>query len=450
MKLVNEVQKPRLIQRLQWVFNPLELMETSAKTYGDFFALKLSNKQPLVLISDPQAIQEVFTTPPQNFGVVTQLLAYLLGENSLLLLEGQRHQQQRKLLTPPFHGERMKAYAEIINDTANEVINNLAVNDIFSVHKSMQEISLNIILKAVFGLKDDENKQKIQEILCYILDLSGSPLRSLATFFPSLRIDLGAWSPWGKFVRNKQLIKECLYQQIQQRRDNPELLGNDILSLMMLARDENGQGMSDAELHDELITLLFAGHETTASSLAYALYWIHSLPEVKEKLLQELSSLGENADLNQISRLPYLTAICQETLRIYPVAILTLIRLVKSPMTIMGYEFAPGTLLAPCIYLTHHRPDLYPEPEKFKPERFLERQYSQYEYLPFGGGNRTCIGNAFAMFEMKLVLAAVMSQLELELIDKKPIKPVRRGVVFAPEGGVKMLVKAKCLQTSVN
>jgi unspecific monooxygenase len=210
---------------------------------------------------------------------------------------------------------------------------------------------------------------------------------------------------------------------------------------MMAARDEAGEPMTDVELRDELITLLVAGHETTATALAWAFYWIHHLPQVREKLLQELDTLGDNPDPNTIFRLPYLNAVCSETLRLYPVAMLALNRVVKSPIQIGGYQFEPGILLIPCIHLTHQREDLYPEPKQFKPERFLERQFAPYEYVPFGGGNRRCIGMAFALFEMKLVLATVLSRWQLELTDSKPVQPVRSGALLRPEGGVRMVVK---------
>ena len=201
-----------------------------------------------------------------------------------------------------------------------------------------------------------------------------------------------------------------------------------------MATDESGELMSDLELRDELITLLIVGHEATASALTWALYWIHHLPEVKRKLVDDLATVG-NLDFSAISKLPYLNAVCQETLRIYPIAMLAFFRLTNSPISIMGQEFEQDTLLTPCIYLTHHRPDLYPEPKQFKPERFQERQFSQYEYIPFGGSNRRCIGMAFALYEMKLVLATVMYRYSLALSGSQAVKPVRRGITLAPSGG---------------
>jgi cytochrome P450 len=250
-------------------------------------------------------------------------------------------------------------------------------------------------------------------------------------------------SPWGKFMRLRYQVDELIYAEIHQRRLQPDSSRNDILSLMMAATDESGQPMSDEELRDELVTLLIAGHETTATSIAWALYWIHRHTEVQEKLLQELDTLGDNPDPNVVLRLPYLNAVCSETLRLYPVATLALNRVVKSPLEIMGYKFEPGTLLVPCIYLTHHREDIYPEPKQFKPERFLDRQYAPYEYLPFGGGNRRCIGLAFALFEMKIVLATLLSHWQMELPDSKPVLPVRKGALLGPSQGVRMVATGK-------
>lgn len=198
--------------------------------------------------------------------------------------------------------------------------------------------------------------------------------------------------------------------------------------------------MTDEELRDELITLLIVGHETTASALSWALYWIHYLPEVHDRLLNELGSVVEQADSIAITKLPYLNAVCQETLRIYPIAMTGFARTVKLPIQLMDYDFAPGTKLIPCIYLTHQREELYRQPKQFRPERFLERQFSPYEYLPFGGGNRRCIGIAFAQFEMKLVMATIVSCFQLALADSPPVRPVRRGLGLAPPKGMCMVV----------
>jgi cytochrome P450 len=313
----------------------------------------------------------------------------------------------------------------------------------------MQEISLQVILNAVFGLHQGQRFDQLRQLLSSLLDVMGSPLSSSLLFFPSLQKDLGAWSPWGRFLRRKQQIDQLLYAEIQQRREQADSSGDDILSLLLSARDEAGQPMSDEELRDELLTLLFAGHETTASALSWALYWVDHLPEVHDRLLSELDTLSSDADPTAIARLPYLNAVCQETLRIYPIAINPFPRTLKVPMEMMGYQFEPGTTLLISVYLTHHREDIYPEPKRFKPERFLERQFSPYEYLPFGGGNRLCIGMAFAQYEMKLVLATILSRYDLTLADNRPVKPARRGFTVAPSSSMRMLVTQRRRQNTI-
>ena len=433
---------PRLIQTIRGILQPIEYLEKSAKEYGYCYTARFAGFPTQVVISHPQAIQEIFTSDFKTFNSAqgNEVLRPLLGEYSIVLNDGNYHQQQRKLLLPSFHGERMKAYGNTICEITQQVIDRWQVGQVFSAREAMQEISLRVILRSVFGLDEGERYHQLRKLMGELIDTIGSPLKSSFILLPLLQKDLGVWSPWGKFIRQKQQINQLLAAEIQERKAANDFSKEDILTLMMSAKDEAGQPMTEAELRDELMTLLFGGHETTATALAWALYWIHYLPEVKTKLLNELKSLGENPDLMEITKLPYLNAVCCETLRIYPVLLFTFPRIVQKPIKIMDYEFQPGTILAPCIYLVHHREDLYTQSKQFKPERFLERQFSPYEFFPFGGGNRRCIGMAFAMFEMKLVLATILQHTELKLLENRPILPVRRGVTMAPAGGVKLVL----------
>jgi cytochrome P450 len=443
-KLPAGPQTPSLIQTLQWMLHPMEYLEACAQRYGDIFTLRIGPVfKPQVFISNPQGIGQVLTTDPKHLdsGEAAGIKLPLLGQQSLLALEGKPHQRQRKLLTPPFHGERMLAYGELICDITKQVTKQWQVGQVVSALPFMQAISFEVILKAVFGLDQGPRYEKLKELLIEQLNPKQPLVAALMFLFPILQRDLGSWSPWGIFLRRKQQIDELIYAEIRERKERPDSSRNDILSLMMSAQDEVGESMTDEELRDELITMLVAGHETTATALAWALYWIHHLPEVQEKLLQELDSLGANPDPNLILRSPYLNAVCSETLRLYPIVLLALNRVVKSPLEIMGYQLEPGTVVVPSIYLTHHREDLYPQSKQFKPERFLERQFSPYEYLPFGGGNRRCIGMAFALFEMKIVLATVLSTWQMELADNKPLQPVRKGLLLGPANGVMMILK---------
>ncbi len=444
-KLPPVSKTPPILIMIRALLDQFGTLEKYNKKYGDiFYTPKSSVLPPYVIFSNPKAIEQVFTADPNLFEVGKQSslpVKVLLGDNSLVLRDGIEHQRQRKLLMPPFHGERMKSYGQTMVDITKEVISQWQVGQTICIRDYTQEISLRVILRTIFGLDTGERYDRLREILVDYLNIFNSPLNSFFLFFPWLQKDVGALTPWGKFLRQKRLIHEILQQECDRRRNNPDAMGEDLLSLLLTARYEDGQPMSDEEIRDELMTMLFAGHETTASSLAWSFYWLHRLPEVGRKCRTELNSLPEDAEFTSIAKLTYLSAVVSETLRLNPV-VAFVGRQLKEPFELMGYQFEAGTSLFPSIYLTHQREDIYPEPKKFKPERFLERQFSPYEFIPFGGGNRRCLGYAFALFEMKLVLATILSQVELELLDNRPLKTTRRGFTFTPHGGVKMKVKA--------
>ena len=434
-----------LIQLLNWIFRPLDFLEECSQQYGDTFNLNLMGLPPFTVVSNPQGIEEILSVDAKKFDVgrTNYLAASLLGENSLILLDGAEHRRQRKLMMPPFHGEKVKSYAATICQITKKTASRWQGKSTFVAQKAMQDITLETIMHVVFGLSEGERRQQIKPPLIEYIAQTDSPLKASVIFLPFLQHDWGEWSPWGKLMGRKRRIYELLQAEIDERRANPQLLGNDVLSLMMSAKDEQGEGLSNLELKDQMMTLLVAGHETTATALSWALYWIHQLPEVKQKLLAELDGCDVDADPLAISRLPYLTAVCNETLRIYPVAIIAFLRFAKSPIKVMGHQFDPEAMLAPTIYLTHHREDLYPEPKQFKPERFLERQYTPYEFLPFGGGNRRCIGYTLAMLEMKLVLATILTNWDLKLANDRPILPKRRGGTIAPKRDIPLVLNGK-------
>ncbi|MBW4632378.1 MAG: cytochrome P450 [Iphinoe sp. HA4291-MV1] len=453
MKLPNPLKTASFLQRIQWVTDPVGYMESAVQQYPDLFSTTiLGSKPPLVFVQHPQAIQEILTNDRKKFAALgrnNKILQPLGGDNSIIMLDGDRHKRERQLLTPPFHGERMRTYSEIIRNITEKVFSQLPQNKPLSIRTAMQEISLQVILQAVFGLYEGERCQQLKHLLTSMLEAFQSPLSSSFLFFRFLQKDLGAWSPWGRFVRQRQQIDKLLYAEIAERRAKPDSNRIDILSLLMSAQDEEGKPMTDQELRDELMTLLFGGHETTATAMAWGLYWIHHLPEVREKLLQELGTLGDSPNPIDIARLPYLSAVCNETLRIYPVVILTFARVVQERVELLGHQLEPDTVINSCIYLLHNREDLYPQPKQFKPERFLERQFSPYEFMPFGGGTRRCIGEALALFEMKLVLATLVSRYQFALTTHQPEQPQRRGITLAPSGRVKMIItgERKCQES---
>lgn len=435
---------PRYVRMFNLIFRPVEYLDHYGQQFGDIFAVG-SEEYPFVYVNHPQGIQEIFTADKDCFdsGVGNGGLEFLLGANSITSLDGEAHQRQRKLLVPPFYAERLRAYHQTISNIADEVTSQWQEGQTICVRTYIQDMTLQVILKVVFGLEQGQRYDQLKATLTTLLETISSPLTSTLLFFPQLRQDWGNYSPWGRFLRYKQQIDELLGREIKERRLENNLEKEDILTLLLATRDEDGQPMTDEEIRDELMTMLIAGHETTASALTWALYWVYSLPTVKDKLRFEISSLGENPSLSEIAKLPYLSAVCSETLRIYPVALTTFPRILKKPFDLMGYHFKPRTVLSPCVYLVHQREDLYPEPKKFKPERFLERQFSPYEYFPFGGGNRRCIGMGLAMLEMKLILAAIVSRFELALTTSRPLHPVRRGLTLAPPSQFKLKIKSK-------
>lgn len=440
--LPNGPQMPRWLRMIKFISQPVKYVDDFAKIYGDTFTIRsVHSDNHLVYFSQPQALEQIFTADSSHFEVGRGNigLRFLLGDRSFMLSDGDRHQRQRQLLAPPFHGERMRAYGEEIREITRQVSNEWQIGKPFNIRESMQEITLRVILRVVFGLNDGQLFEELRRSLSDLLDFISSPIMSSAFFFRFMQKDFGAWSPWGWVLQQRQKIDQLIYALLRERRAESEQNRQDILSLMMAARYDDGQGMSDEELHDELMTLLVAGHETTASALTWAFYWIDYLPEVREKLLEELNTVGVNPDLSSVAKLPYLTAVYQETLRIYPIAMTAFVRVVKIPITVMGYELREGTAIIPSIYLAHHREEVYPQSKQFKPERFLEKQYSPYEYLPFGGGNRRCIGMAFAQYEMKIVLATILSEFQLSLVNKRPVRPVRRGLTLAAPAGMRMI-----------
>lgn len=427
---------PAFFQIGQWIFDPLGYMKNNFHKFGDIFKAYVSwgSSEPLLMVSEPKALQYILThdttkqfTAP---GEVNRILEPLLGRQNLILLSGNEHRSRRQLVMPPFHGERLKAYGKIIQDITNQVISQWSTQTPIEVRATMQKITMRVILQAVFGLHEGERYNRLEKLLSKRLDMTGSPLGSMLLFLPWLQKDYGSWSPGYRLRQLAEETDHLLFTEIQERRNNPDPNRVDILSLLLMAEDEEGNGLSDQDLRDELMTLLVAGHETTATALTWAIYWLHSLPEVKDKLLAELDSVTDINDPSQFLKLPYLTAVANETLRIHPVAMLTFPRQVEEPMTLCGYSLEPGMTLMGSIYLLHQREDLYPQPEQFRPERFLERQFSPYEFMPFGGGVRRCVGAALAQYEMKIVLGTILSQLDLDLINKRPVKPARRGVTL--------------------
>lgn len=448
MKLPDGPKTPRLLQNINFVTDPLGYMEDNAKRYGDIFTTKAFafHSNDSLMISNPEALKQILTNDTKDIAAPSELGEILipwLGDYSLLFIEGQTHRRQRQLVMPPFHGERMRGYGQAICDITEQVMDQQTFGKTFVARSIMRDVSLQVMMKVVFGFYQGERWTRFRQLMLSLMDHFQNPLMLAVGFFPFLHRDLGMLTPWRRFLYFRQEMDKLLYAEINERREKPDPERTDVLSLLMSARDEDGQGMTNKELRDQSITLLFVGFENTCTAIAWSLYWVHKQPEIREKLLQELDSLGDSTDPMTIARLPYLTAVCNETLRMSSVNMMISGRVVRSPIELMGYKLKPGTALFGSIYLTHNREDLYPEPKKFRPERFLEREFSPYEFVPFGGGIRSCIGASLAQFEMKLVLATVLTRYKLALADNRPERLQGRGVIIVPAGGVKMVVQSQ-------
>jgi cytochrome P450 family 110 len=445
MSLPDGPKSPKIWQMLQWITMPFSFMRGCNDRYGDRFTATVTPElTPIVFFSNPKALQVILSSDDSELfdspGDQNAIFEPILGMQSLMGLSGGSHRRMRQLLMPPFHGERMRSYGQLIRDITEEVMRERVAGKTFSVRKSMQKISMRVILRAVFGLNEGTRYQQLERLLTTMLDGMSNPLSVGFLYFPMLRQDLGPLSPWGGFVRARRQIDQLIYDEIAERRTHPDASRDDILTLLMSARDGAGEALTDAELRDELMTLLVAGHETTATAITWALYWIHKFPAIRKQLLDELQALDGPLDPSVVFRLPYLNAVCCETLRIYPVGMTTFARVTKSTVELMGSTLEPGTVVIGCIYLVHHREDIFPDPDEFRPERFLERRYSPFEYLPFGGGVRRCIGMAFAQFEMKLVISSILSSFELALADSRSVRPIRRALTSGPSP-FRMVVK---------
>jgi cytochrome P450 family 110 len=431
-----------IIQALHLWLRPIAFVEECRRRYGEAFTLRVPTFPPEVHFSDPEAIREIFTADAEDLraGEANVIIEPLLGAHSLLLLDGSRHLRQRRLLLPPFHGERMQAYGETMRDITDREIASWPIGRPFPIRRAMQRITLDVILRTVFGMDDGPLLATVRERIERLLAVGTNP----TILLPPLRRDLGPLSPWGRLVRARREVHDVLTAEIARRRVPGAPARDDVLSLLVAARDEDGSPMPDDDLRDQMMTLLFAGHETTATALAWAFYRILERPDVLAAIRAEHRRVVGDGPFcaEHVARLDYLDATVKEALRLDPIIPDVGRRLVR-PMRIGGWELPAGVVAAPSIHLAHRRPGRWPEPELFRPERFLGARPGPYEFLPFGGGVRRCLGMAFALYEMKVVLARVLSRVELRVAPGYRPRPVRRSVTLAPSRGMPVVAAAR-------
>jgi cytochrome P450 family 135 len=418
---------PVAVQTLAWVTRVKPFLRRARERYGDMFSIRLVSGENFVILADPEAVKQVFTGDPDVFraGEGNRILLPLLGKHSVLLLDGQDHLRQRRLLLPPFHGERMQRYRQIMEEATEREVAGWRPGEPVRVARRMQEVTLEVIMRAVFGVEGRSELAHLRAVLLDLLDWAMAPHRgpAFALIGPDRLVQ------YGPFRRRMAAVDDALLAEIGRRRGAADLADReDILSLLLQARDEDGGGLSDQELRDELMTLLIAGHETTATALGWAVERLLRHPEALARATEDARS-GDGS---------YLDAVAKETLRLRPVLPVVARRLAE-PVTIGGRDLPAGADVAPCIYLVHHREDVYPEPDAFRPERFVGVKPGTYTWLPFGGGIRRCIGASFALFEMQVVLGTLLRSVELRATDPASEPTARRTITLVPGRGTEAL-----------
>ncbi|HEX5374975.1 MAG TPA: cytochrome P450 [Solirubrobacterales bacterium] len=427
-----EPKSPPLVQTLRWAFRPLPFMQECRERIGDNFSVKfLGFERPMVMISDPAAIKALYTERSHGLPPGREVfLEPVLGSRSLLLLEGADHLAHRKLMLPAFHGERMRSYEPVMEEIVDASIDSWPLGEEFRIHPQMQAITLDIILRVVFGVAEGPRLEKLRRLLADVLEETASPFTQLMALATRRFTGRG---PWARFEGALRAVDELLYAEIAERRAEQSFEErDDILSILMAARFEDGEGLADVDLRDQLLTLLLAGHETTATALAWTFDLLLRHPEPLQRLRDSIEA-GEDE---------YMRATIAEALRLRPVVPLAGRRL-NAELSVDGLTLPAGTDVTPAIWLTHTRADVYPEPFAFRPERFLGEAPDTYAWVPFGGGVRRCIGAAFSEFEMRIVLREVLTRCELHKADPTPEKIGRRSITLSPKDGTPVVIRSR-------
>lgn len=418
-----KVPLPKIAQSLRFLVRPISFMEQWRRELGETFHASIIGPGEVVFISDPPSMKALFAADRTNTIAPGRnlILGPLLGSGSLLLQEDEEHLRRRKLMLPPFHGERMRAYEELIADVTRRNAERWPAGEPFSLHPHMQEITLEVILRAVFGIEDERRRDDLSAALVEILHATATP-KAIGVVIPGVRDT----PPYRHLRLLQERIDDLLADEISERRADPALdERDDILSMLVGARFEDGEPMSDKELRDQLMTLLLAGHETTATGLAWTFDLLFQNPEPYERLREEVAAQNGSE---------YTDAVAEEALRVRPVVPFTG-RELRQDSHLGGYNLPSGSIVMASIYLAHTRPDVYADPFAFRPERFIEQKTDTYSWVPFGGGTRRCIGAAFAQLEMRVALRTILETWDLRGVDDGYERPVRRNVTMSPATG---------------
>ncbi len=443
--LPNGPKSPAVWQLFRYSQSPLRLLDECSTTYGETFLLRFAGYGKFVMLSAPEAVRDVFRGDGHalHSGEGNEFLIPTVGRNSVLVLDEELHARQRRILLPPLKGERMRSYFQAIQVATLEVMWSWSLDQPIRMLEAMQQVTLRVMLEVVLGLKAGPLRDKVESQVQQLLSQSRSRYTLiLVKVLPVTRLQRNRFLP---FYRQMHALNESLYATIAAaRREATTSRSESVLADLVSARHEDGRLLTDEEVRDAVLTLILAGHDTTSIGLAWTLEQVARHSDVADNIAHELrhATGGLPPSPDQLSRLSYLDAVIRESLRLRTI-LPFVVRLTKQAFVAGGREYPPGVVLCPCSHLVHRRPDIYPEPDVFRPQRFLDRSYAGHEWFPFGGGNRTCLGMAFALYEMKVVLGTLFSRASFSSPSGSCSRPIRRGVALAPHDGVPMLVKTK-------
>ena len=416
-------------QARQWIERPLELLDTCARQFGDVFTLQLGALGATVMFSHPEAVKTIFSAPSRQFECqnFNESYRFVMGDHALFLQDGERHRQIKRVMAPPLCHEGMEGQARAIRAIAQKTVEGWSADRrSLAVRPLMHELALRVLTNVVFGAREEAGGLVVH------------------WFKTEVWRDQRAWKPWTNLSRLQPRLRALISSELEYRRSSREPSRQpDLLDYLLASRYEDGQPLSEAEMQDQILTLTITAVDPVAFAMTWLLAWVARLPAVQSTLRDELATLGDEPDVLALLQLPYLTATCQETLRIHPILPTVSGRRLTAPMDIQGHHLEAGINVAPCAYLVHRRQDLYPEPQVFRPERFMSRRFSPYEYFPFGGSNRHCLGSTMAPMEMKLVLATILARGHVVLEDAGGAE-VRYGTLVGPPEDLRIGFEPKC------
>lgn len=420
---------PAFLQTFLFIFQPRRFIAASHRRYGDLVSFKTAFDPQFVLLFNPRDIKAVFTGPAESLraGEANALLGPVVGERSVLLLDGAEHLRHRRLMLPPFHGKKLEAHEQVFRDATDRAIDQWPVGEPFSLLPWTRSLTLEVIVRAVFGVEDEARAKELRTRIRAMLEPLSNRRGLLMMVLSGGRLG----TRMEEFERRRAAVDELLYEHIARRRAEGGFEErDDVFSMLLAGRDDEGNGLTDPELRDELVTLLVAGHETTATGLAWAFERLLRTPRVLDRLRESLEA-GET---------DYLDATVKEALRVRPV-IAGVGRKVRGPFQLNGRTIPIGTELNPSISIVHRRPDVYPQPEQFRPERFLDPETAPdtYSWIPFGGGVRRCLGASFALMEMREVVRRVVERTDLHAVGGGAEHVERRGVTMVPREGARVI-----------